>query len=166
MHAFGNSQSGVQGNHIVQVGGKVLLQLPHQFKDFLFILEGIGTGQLIDCHYGGRLTVQFSDDVVELRAQLDPGDVLKAHHGTILIFTDDDVAELLGGNQPALGGDRIRELLALGGGGTAELPDRIDGVLRVKGVDDIIDGDIQFRELVGLDPEPHGVLAGAENPNI
>ena len=50
-----------------------------------------------------------------------------------------------------------------GSGLAADLAGRVHRVLRLDGVDDVGDGDAQLRQLVGLYPEPHGILPGAEN---
>ena len=45
----------------------------------------------------------------------------------------------------------------------ADLAGGVDGVLRLDRGDDLRNGDAELRQLVGLHPEAHGVLAGAEN---
>ena len=45
----------------------------------------------------------------------------------------------------------------------ANLTGGIDRVLHIDGIDDVADGDVELGEPVRLDPEPHRILAGAEN---
>ena len=45
----------------------------------------------------------------------------------------------------------------------AELASWIHSVLRLNRVDHVSDRDAQFRQLVGLYPQPHGILPRAEN---
>ena len=126
----------------------------------------VGAGQLVEGHDGGGLAVQLPANVVELRSQFDARHILQPHHRAVRILAHDDVAEFLLGDQPALGGDRVGEFLALGRGRPADLAGGIDGVLRVDGVDEVVDRDVELGQLVGLDPEAHGVLAGAEHLHV
>lgn len=104
----------------------------------------------------------MGDDVVDLGAKLDAGDVAEAEHGAVGIGADDDGAELFGGGEAALGHDGEGEFLTGGDGAAADLAGGVDAVLRLDGGDDLGDGDAEFGELVGLDPDAHGVLAAAE----
>ena len=45
----------------------------------------------------------------------------------------------------------------------ADLPRGIHGILRLNRADDFRNSDRKFGQLVGLDPQPHRVLARAEN---
>ena len=64
--------------------------------------------------------------------------------------------------QPALGAHRIGVFLALGNRRAAHLSGRIHGVLRLKRIDNLRDGDAELGQLIRLHPQAHGVLAGAE----
>src|ERR1019366_1488247 len=108
-----------------------------------------------DC---GRMAVQPSADIVSLRAKPHAGDIIEANHRTIGIFANDNLAEFLFRNQPALGGHRIGELLAMRRGWAADLPGGIDSILSRGGSGEIADGDIEFRELIGPYPKPHRIL--------
>ena len=105
----------------------------------------------------------MADDGVVLRAQFHAGDVLDPHDAAVGSGADDDLLELLGRCQPSLRPDRVGELLPLRRRLAADLAGRIHGVLRLDRRDDLGDGDRQLRQLVGLDPQPHRVLAGAED---
>ena len=78
--------------------------------------DGVGAGQLIDRHDGRGLAVETAREVVGLRAELDAGHVLEVQHRAVGIGAQDDVAEVLGRNQPALRAHGIGKLLAAGTG--------------------------------------------------
>ena len=111
------------------------------------------------------LSVQVADDGVVLRAQFDPRDVLDAHDPAVRSRANDDLLELLGRRQPALRPHRVTEFLPLRRGLAADLTGRIHGVLRLNRRDDFGHGDRQLRQLVRLHPQPHRVLARAEDLN-
>ena len=71
--------------------------------------------------------------------------------------------EFLGRDQPALRAHRVGELLARGSGLAADLAGRVHGVLLLDGVDDFRNRDPQLRQLVGLYPDAHRILARAEH---
>ena len=71
--------------------------------------------------------------------------------------------ELFRGSQSTLGTHRVGILLPFGHRFTAHLACGIYRVLRLNGRDDFRNGDRQFGQLVGFDPEPHRILAGAED---
>ena len=54
----------------------------------------------------------------------------------------------------------------LGAGSPPDLARGIHGVLRLNGADDFRNGDAELRQLVGLHPQAHGVLARAEDLNV
>ena len=62
--------------------------------------------------------------------------------------------------------DGVGVFLPLRRGLTPNLSRRVHGVLRLDGAYDFRDSDGQLGQLVGPDPEPHGVLARAENLDI
>ena len=75
---------------------------------------------------------------------------------------DDDVAELLGIDQPAQGVDRQLELLARGDGLLADLPGGDLEVLLADGGDHVRGTEVQGGQLVGIEPGPQAVVALAE----
>ena len=101
-----------------------------------------------------------------MRAEVDPRDVLHPNKRTVGIRPNDNVAEFLRRLQSALRTDRVSEFLSARNRFAADLPGRIYRVLLLHCGDDVGHGDAELRELVGLDPQPHRVLAGAEHLNI
>src|SRR5207244_6425640 len=65
--------------------------------------------------------------------------------------------------QPALRQQCIGDLLFLLGWLATYLASWIYFVLGLDGVCNIRDSNAQFRQLIGLYPEPHGILAGSED---
>ena len=99
-------------------------------------------------------------------AEFNARDVLQTHHRAVVVFANDDVAEFFFGYEPALRGDGIGEFLAVRGRRAAHETGGIGGVLRIDGADDIIDRQVEFCQLVRLDPEAHGILAGTEDIDV
>src|SRR5207245_10509226 len=79
---------------------------------------------------------------------------------------DHDVLEVREARQTPLRQHRVRELLAGGHRIAAELAGRVHGVLRLQGGGDLVHGDVELRQRVGIDPEPDGVLRGAEDQDL
>ena len=75
----------------------------------------------------------------------------------------DDVSEFLGRRESALGAYGVGEFLPFGRGFAADLSRGVDRVLGLHRLEHLGDRDVQLRELVGLDPEPHRVLARAKH---
>ena len=66
--AFGDGQGRVQRDHIVQIFGEAGLQLRHQLLRALGGINGVGVGQLVQCHQGRWLAVETPYHVVCLCA--------------------------------------------------------------------------------------------------
>src|SRR5207247_10521831 len=69
-------------------------------------------------------------------------------------------------SEPQLSRNRVSDLLPGRAGASADLSVRVDSILTVDRVDDLRDGDIELGQLIGLYPDSHGVLAGAENLHL
>ena len=115
---------------------------------------------------GARLSVEASGDAVVLRAQLDSSDVAHPDRSSIGRLPHHDLAKFFRRRKTALRKNRIGEFLSFGGRLAARLARRVHGVLRLNSADDFRDGDAKFGQLIGLYPQPHRVLAGAEYLNI
>ena len=157
---------GVEGHHVVDAGGELLLQLVHPGAHFVRHFERVGAGLQEDAHAHHRLAEQRGAGVVVLGAELDPGHVLDAQHATRAGGADDDVAELLGGGQAPLGGDGVHQLLAGGGRLLADLPGGVLAVLGGDGVGDIGGRDAQLGHAVRLQPQADRVVEGTEDLGV
>ena len=69
-------------------------------------------------------------------------------------------------HQPALGAQGELEVLAAGDGRLADPPGRHLHVLLVQDIDDVVDRKIPRLELVWIEPDPHAVVALAEDRQI
>ena len=166
LHAFRNGASLVKRYGIIHVFREALLHLGHQLSDACGRLDRIGAGQLVDRNDRGGFAIQAADNAVVLSAQLDARDVFHANDSAIRGLADDDVSEFFRRSQTALSKNGIGELLVLGSRLAANLAGRVHRVLRLDGVDDLRHRDAQLRQLVGLDPKPHGILPCAENLHL
>ena len=70
------------------------------------------------------------------------------------------------GRQAPLRQHRVREFLARRHRVAAQLAGRVDGILGLQGARDLADRDVELRQRVGIDPEPDGVLRGAEDLHL
>jgi hypothetical protein len=86
-------------------GGKKLSP-PHRLVDRLGGLELVRAREEVDGHRARGLAVEAAERVVVLRAELDAADVLDADLRARLGLADDDVAELLLGDETARGATR------------------------------------------------------------
>jgi hypothetical protein len=113
-----------------------------------------------------RLAVEAAKRVVVLRAELDAAHVLDPDLGAGLGLADDDVRELLLGDQPARSAHRVGELLVLRRWPHPDAAGRCLQVLLLDGVDDVRRGQRELRQLVGLQPDPHPVVGAAEEIDL
>ncbi len=107
----------------------------------------------------------MAGNAVVLRAQFDASHVFDADNPGFRGFAQNDLFELFRRSQAALRANRVSEGLAFGNRLAAHLPGGIDGVLGLNGADNFRDRHLQLGQLIGLHPEAHGVLAGAEDLN-
>ena len=138
----------------------------HGVVDRLGRLELVGARQQVDGHRAGRLAVEPAEGVVVLRAELGPADVPDADLGARLRPPDDDVLELLGRDESARRGHRVRELLALRRRGHADPAGRGLEVLLLDGGNDVSRGQPELGQLVGSEPDPHAVVGAAEQIDL
>ena len=158
-----DGEGGVEGNLIVQVGREGELGLFHQFLHAVNGLDRVRPRELVEREDGRRLPVQAARHGVRLGAQLNPAHILEPDSRPVRVGPEDDIFELLLRLQPALGLDRVGEFLAGRRGFAADLARRVHRVLLPNGVYDLRDGDVELGQLVRPDPDPDGVLAGAED---
>ena len=162
-HTLGNSQGGIQGDDVVQVGRKALLQLGHELLGAVGRQQGIGARHLVEGDGRARLAVQARVEVVGLGPQLNPGHIPDPDDGSVLVGAQHDGAELLLCLETSLGAHRIGELLAPGRRFRAHLSGRIHRILGIDCIQDLGNGDVQLGKLVRFYPDAHGVLSSAED---
>ena len=123
-------------------GGKLLRGVRHRLLDLLPRPRGRssrGAGRPRSTA-AGRAVVP-ADLVVQERPELDPGNVAQPDLRSVRIRPENDLAELLFGEQAALRPDRVREIRSRRGGRAADLSGGGDDVLILHRVDDIRDGE-------------------------
>ena len=74
----------------------------------------VGTGGQLDRHARHRLAVERGRAGIGLRADLDPRDLAQPHHCRAVAGAQDDVLELFGRGEAAIGGDGGGDLLPVG----------------------------------------------------
>ena len=144
-----------------------MAQLPPSWRaTSLGDVERVGARRLEDGEAGGRLAVEVEELAVGLRAELDAADVAHARHVAVGAGLDDDVAELLGIVEAADTSTvywndwsvrRRRRADLAGGDLLALLLQRLDHVLRRQAA---------RLQLLGVEPDPHRVLPGAEHVDV
>ena len=115
-------------------------------------LNSIASGQLVDGNGGAGLAIQSTHQAVVLRAQLDSSHVSDANGPTIRCFAHDNIAELFRRSQAALSQHGVGELLIALSWLATDLTSRIHGVLGLKRVSYVRDGDAKLGHLIRLHP--------------
>ncbi len=143
-HEGGRVVGGLVGDALGELG----LQPLHDRLDALGGGERVGAGRLEDGDQGAGAAVEAAERIAAAGAELDPADVAHADVGAVRVGADDDVLELLGLGQPALGLDVELEL------GVADRlgADAADGgldVLPLQGVGDVGGREPECRQPVG-----------------
>ena len=104
--------------------------------------------------------------VLVLGAELHAADVADPDHPAVAGGPDDDLLELVGVDEPA---ERAQGDLGLLPWEDRRLPDLAGGDLKVllaQGPHDVAGGHASLGELVGVEPDPHAVIALAEHQDV
>ena len=157
-----------KGTFQVMPGGNAGCSSLHALLDALGDIERIGLGQLEDGEARRRLPVELEGLAVLLGAELDAGDIAQPRYPAAAgrIGLDDDVLELGNVVELARHVDRVLEVLSGGHGRDAELSGPGRAALQIDGVDDVGGDQLARLQLLRVQPEPHGVLAGAEHGDV
>ena len=166
LHPLAHRESRVERRHVVEVGGKPGLHLVHQLCRPAHRFDGVGARELVDGDDDGGLAVQTAAPDVVLRPQLHAAHVPEPNHGAVRLGADHNVLEVGQACQAALRPHGERELLRGRGRVPADLPGRVDGVLSMQRAGDLVDRDVELRQLVRIDPHAHGVLRRAEDDDL
>ena len=138
----------------------------HSRFDLVCDLDSIRTGKLVSGNHCSGLAVDAPAGVVEHGAELHSGDVLNPHLAAGGIGQENDRAELFCSHQPSQGPDCVREVRVRRRRRTAYLSGWADGVLLIDCVDDVRYGQAKTGHPVGIEPNPHRVVAAAEKSDI
>ena len=125
--------------------------------------QGVGGRQLRDAEAEGIAAVVAKRRRVAFRAELRTPDILEAHQSPAARPLQDDVGELVGLGEAADGADA--DLIGLAGPGRrgADLSRGHLHVLLAQRLHDFVGGNVPAGETIRIEPQPHGVLAIAED---
>ncbi len=163
---FMHEDGGVVDDVVLDPLGEILLQALHGGADGVGHLQGVGARALEDRQGDGFLVVEVAAQGVVVRAELDAGHVAQVADLASRARTHHDVAELLLGGQAALGVDGDLEVGLAGRGRRADLAGGDLDVLLAQGRDDVAGGHAAGRQLLGVQPDAHGIGAGAEHLHV
>ena len=150
---------GVVHDRRMQTLWQLLLELVDQLLGFDKDVIGVRAGYLEDGDTGGRMPVQLTVGRIRIAAELYPGHIFQPHHGTVGIGLDDNVFVVLDLVQLTLVLQDIFEDFL------AALPQTTGSCFETL----VLDGGGNFhgaevigRKPVGLQPDSHGIILGAE----
>jgi hypothetical protein len=138
----------------------------HLLLDRLLHLQRVGAGRLEHAYAGGRLVVELENLAISLRAELDGTYISYPRHVAIVAGLDDDVLELARILQPSVDVERVLESLARRRRRAADLSGGDLLALLLDGLDHVLRNQVARLQLVGIEPDAHGILAGAEDRDI
>ncbi len=157
---------GIEGNDEFDVLRKCDRELRHLLIDRLLDLERVGAGRLEYADAGGGLVVERKHLAVGLRSQFDRSDVAHTRDIAIVAGLDDDVLELAGVVEPAVDVQRILKCLSRRRRRHADLARGDLLALLLDRLDDVLRHQSTHLQLVGIEPDPHRILAGAEHRHV
>ena len=142
------------------------LQLDHHLADAVGNLDRVRARRLEDRHRDRRLVVQQRAQRVIRGTEFDPRDVAQPRDFTVGAVLDDDLAELLLGLQPSLRVDgelQVEPGFARRG---ADHAGRRLHVLRPDLAHHVGGRQATLGDLLRIEPDPHRIVAGAEQLNL
>ncbi len=145
---------------------KLPRQRRHPGADFVSNIECVCTRRQEYRYAGGRAAVQSEYLAIGLCTELHPADIADPRHLTGSAGLDDDVCELFGIVQPAIDIERILKRLHGGRRRRADLSGGDLLALLLQRVDDILGHQATRLQFLRIEPDPHGVLAGAEDHHV
>src|SRR5262249_29034932 len=145
---------------------KVLGKLVHLGFDEVGRFERVGIRQHEDRQTHGRLAVEAVADVFAFGAHYDAAHVADADFAAVRLGPQHDFREFFRLDQPPFDGERNLHQLTVGGGRPADLTQGDLHVLLAHGGDDVGDGEIPGGKFVRIEPDPHAVVALAEDGHV
>ena len=157
----------VVGDDVVDlVFGELGGELDDAGLDGLGGRHGVGARLQVDADVDALRAVDVDAELVGALADFGRGDVLHAHELVGTVSLDDDVGELLGGEELTGRRDRVVELLLGHCGRRAHAARASLRVLGLDGVFDVLDRDAHEAHLFGIEPDAHGGLRVAEDAHV
>ncbi len=142
--------------------GKVPAQLRHLCLDGIGRVQGVGARGLADRDDAGRAPIVGGFDVVQLGSQLGPAYIPDPHGGAVRVGADGDGGKFLRCPEQVLNDDGCVQALALHRRHSAELSRGDLHIVNLERRDDVFNGQLIIRQLVGIEPDAHGIFR-AEN---
>ena len=166
LDAGGDGERGVERLGVLHAGRKALGQLGHELLRLAGRVERVAARRLVEGDDGGRLALEAALDIVILRAEFDARHVFEAEDGAVCIGPHHDLAEFLDRGEITLADHGVGEFLTGRDRFGPDFANGIDAVLLLDRVDDFLRGDVELGQLVGCDPNAHGILAGTEDGDV
>ena len=154
----GDKDRRVVGDFPGHVGREAFGHLPHRAPHRGRRRNRVGARRQIDPHCRGRLAVKARNHIGRLRTEFDPRHVAHPDQRAVRLGAHDDRAELLGGFEPALGGQRDRALLRLDHRCAAYAADRGLDVLRAYRGDHLVRRQPEPGQPVHVEPDAHRIV--------
>ena len=146
------------GVHHLHPWREVQAQLFHGVFDGLGRIQGISSRGLSDSQTGGGHPVEVGQYIVAFGSNGRLSDITDPDRGTVRVNANRNSGEFFRSLQQVLDHDGRVQALALLGRRPSELAGRNFHVMDPERPDHIFKGEIEFRQFVGVDPDPHGVL--------
>jgi hypothetical protein len=141
-------------------------QRRHFSADLIADLERVRAGRLEDREPGGRPAIEPEVLAVGLGAEFDAADVAYSCDAAVRGGLDDHVREAVGLAQSAHHVEGVLEGLSVGRWRHADLAGRDLLALLLQRPDDVLHVEPARLHLVGVEPDPHRILSGAEHRDI
>ena len=141
-------------------------QLPDRRLDAIGGRQRIRPRTLEDQQRHGLPLVEIAVGAVILGAELDAADIADARDPPVRVVPDDDVAELARVDEaPQCLDIQLKGAEARGRRLIEDARGDLD-ILRLERRDDLAGGQVARRDLVGIEPDPHRIIARAEDPHV
>ena len=157
---------GVIDDLVVDALRKIVFQLLHFRAHELRDRDRIAAGPLKNRNGRRRLVVEKRAQRIGVGAELDACDVFQARDLTGGAGLDDDAAKIILGSQAAFGVDRHLEFCRARQRRGSQLTRGDLYVLLADSPDNIIRGEAATGDLLRIEPDAHGELAGAEHLHV
>ena len=146
----------VVGRGPLQIVGEVFLQLAERVVDRVHRFNGVRARLLLQGDHDGVLAVELTGEHIVLFADFGPRDILELDDAALVVAADDDLVELGGFHETALGGQGIDMGSVSRNGGRAHLTDRRLHVLLGDGGYHLLGVEPLRGHAVGIEPDAHG----------
>ena len=164
MNRFGNIGGHVERNLIAHALGKIPAQFFHGFLDVLGHLHRVGSRKHIDTQHGSIASVDSTLRIIRGCLERNPGYIAQPDNRTVGIGTDNDFFELADIRQTSACGYRDGDI----GTGHRLLSEHSGcslAVLVLQSGLNILDGQSEMGQFVGLNPNLHGIITATDIRN-